>query len=147
MATKSAHVDAFTKDNLPPTDEWPEFRFNLPELNYPARLNCATELMEKAIREGHGNRIAIHSAVGDWTYEALNRKANQFVNLLTERLGLLPGNRVLLRAANNPLLAAAWFGVLKAGGVAVTTMPMPGPKSWRPSQRKRKFRMRSVTFG
>ena len=124
LGEHTAHVDTFTRDNLPPLERWPELRFDLPELRYPERLNCASELLDSAIREGHGERIALYGELGNWTYDQLDRRACQIANLLTGKLGLVPGNRVLLRSANNPMLAAAWFGVMKAGGVAVTTMPL-----------------------
>lgn len=120
----TAHLDTFTRDNLPPRELWPEFRFALPELQFPPQLNSATELLEKAIDEGHGGRTAIYSDNATWTYDELNRRANQVANMLVDELGVVPGNRVLLRAPNNAMLAAAWFGVMKCGGVAVTTMPM-----------------------
>ncbi len=123
-SVKSAHVDTFAADRLPAVEDWPEFRFDLPELQYPARLNCAMPLLENRMQDGEGGRTAVFSEYGQWSYEDLDRRANQFANLLTGKLGLVPGNRVLLRSANNPLLAAAWFGVMKAGGIAVTTMPM-----------------------
>src|SRR3974377_1303870 len=59
-----------------------------------------------------------------WTYGDLLRRANQAAGVLVEDFGLVPGNRVLLRGPNNPWLIASWFAVLKAGGVAVTTMAL-----------------------
>ena len=120
----TAHVDTFARDSLPPVDQWPEFRFDLPELQYPERLNCAQVLLDDAIAEGHGERIAFYGAAGEWTYEQLLKKSNQIAHVLVDELGLVPGNRVLLRSANNPLLAACWLAVMKTGGIAVTTMPM-----------------------
>jgi len=120
----SAHLDTFCRDRLPPQDQWPEFRFTLPELNYPDRLNCAAELLEEtAARVGHG-RACLSSPAGTWTYGQAIRYTNQLAQVLTEDFGLQPGNRVLLRGPNNPWLAAAWLAVIKAGGVAVTTMAL-----------------------
>ena len=122
--TYTAHKDTFARDNLPPVDQWPEFLFDLPELQYPERLNCAQVLLDDAVAEGHGDRIAIYSESGNWTYRQLLRESNRIAHALVDDLSLVPGNRVLLRSANNPLLAASWFAVLKAGGIAVTTMSM-----------------------
>src|SRR5579864_5641748 len=120
----SAHLDTFCRDRLPPQDQWPEFRFLLPELNYPERLNCAAELLGKTgARVGYG-RPCLLSAAETWSYAKTIRRTNQLARVLTEDFGLRPGNRVLLRGPNNPWLAAAWLAVIKAGGVAVTTMAL-----------------------
>jgi 2-aminobenzoate-CoA ligase len=120
----TAHVDAFARDNLPPRSQWPEFRFDLPELKYPARMNCATELLDKPVTRGHGHRIALRSPEGECTYTQLFTQANRLANVLVREMGLKPGNRVLLRGPNNPMMAACWFAVMKAGGVCVATMPL-----------------------
>jgi len=120
----SAHLDTFCRDRLPPQDQWPEFRFTLPELNYPERLNCAAELLDAtAGRVGH-TRPCLSSQAETWSYGQTIRHTNQLAQVLTEDFGLQPGNRVLLRGPNNPWLAAAWLAVIKAGGVAVTTMAL-----------------------
>jgi 2-aminobenzoate-CoA ligase len=122
----SAHRDTFCRSALPPRELWPRMRYDtLPELAaYPARLNCAAELLDRRVAEGDGERIAIRYPGGHWTYRWLLATANRIAHVLIEDLGLVPGNRVLLRGANTPMLAACWFAVLKAGGVAVTTMPL-----------------------
>jgi len=120
----TAHVDTFARDNLPPRSEWPEFLFDLPELKYPARMNCATELLDKPVTRGHGHRVALRSAEGECTYTQLFTQANRLANVLVREMGLKPGNRVLLRGPNNPMMAACWFAVMKAGGIAVGTMPL-----------------------
>jgi 2-aminobenzoate-CoA ligase len=124
MTAYTSHVDTFTRDRLPPRDQWPEFVFDLPEVRYPERVNCASVLLDDALAEGHGRRAAVHSASSTWTYEELLDRANRIANVLVRDLGVVPGNRVLLRAPNQPMLMAAWLAVIKAGGVAVTTMPM-----------------------
>ena len=100
----------------------------MPELSYPARLNCASELLDIWIETGHGERVAFHHAGGAWTYRRLFETANRIAHVLVEEAGLVPGGRVLLRAPNQPMLVACWFAVLKAGGVAVTTMPLLRPR-------------------
>jgi len=124
MKPYSAHLDTFARDNLPPKSEWPELLFELPELHYPARLNCATELLDKPVTRGHGHRVALRSADGECTYTQLFTQANRLANVLVREMGLKPGNRVLLRGPNNPMMAACWFAVMKAGGVCVATMPL-----------------------
>ncbi|MFG1608952.1 AMP-binding protein [Actinoplanes sp. NPDC049265] len=119
---RSAHVDTFTRDHLPPAHLWPEIEFTLPALRYPARLNAATELIDVPASRGP-ERPALLTPSGDvWTYGELRYRANQVARFLTEDLALVPGQRVLLRSPNNPWTVAAWLGVLKAGGVVVTTM-------------------------
>jgi len=120
----TAHVDTFARDNLPPRSAWPEFVFELPELQYPGRLNCATELLDKPVTRGHGHRIALRTPDGECTYTQLFTQANRLANVLVREMGLKPGNRVLLRGPNNPMMAACWFAVMKAGGVCVATMPL-----------------------
>ena len=117
----TAHVDTFARDNLPPRGEWPEFLFELSELKYPARLNCAAELLDKPVTRGHGHRIALRAADGECTYTQLFTQANRLANVLVREMGLKPGNRVLLRGPNNPMMAACWLAVMKAGGVCVAT--------------------------
>jgi 2-aminobenzoate-CoA ligase len=124
MSAYSAHLDTFARDNLPPRELWPEFSFDLPELRYPRRLNCATELLDRAVARGLGEKAVFHTPNERWTYGELLERANRIARVLVDDFGLVPGNRVLLRAANNPMLVACWFAVLKAGGIAVTTMPL-----------------------
>src|ERR1041385_5968096 len=120
----SAHVDRFVIERLPPPQLLPEFRFDLPELQYPERFNAASELIDRAIANGHGGRPAIRFPDGVRTYNELARTANRIAHVLIEDFGIRPGNRVQLRGLNGPMLAAAWLAVLKAGAIVVTTMPM-----------------------
>jgi len=121
----TSHVDPFARQNLPPRELWPEFIFELPELAYPDRMNCATELLDRAVDRGWGRRVAIVAADGlRWTYAELLARANRIAQVLVDDLELVPGNRVLLHGPNNPMLAACWFAVMKAGGIAVATMPL-----------------------
>jgi 2-aminobenzoate-CoA ligase len=123
--TYTAHVDTFTRDHLPPREQWPDLTFDLPELHYPERLNCGVELLDRALERGWGARTAIMTPAGlRWTYAELLARANRIARVLVEDLQLVPGNRVLLRGPNSPMMAACWFAVIKAGGVAVATMPL-----------------------
>ena len=122
---RSAHVDQFVRQRLPPADLWPRMDWSgVPELAYPDLLNCASELLDCWIAAGEGDRTAFHHAAGVWSYRRVFETANRIANVLVKDLGVVPGNRVLLRSANQPMLVACWFAVLKAGGVAVTTMPL-----------------------
>lgn len=120
----SAHQDQFVIEHLPDRADWPELVFALPELQYPDHLNAAAALLDDALAEGCADAAAIHSSAGKTTYGELAAAANRIANVLVNQTGLVPGNRVLLHSPNNPALAAQWLGVLKAGGVAVATMPM-----------------------
>ncbi|MBP2473017.1 2-aminobenzoate-CoA ligase [Crossiella equi] len=121
----SAHADPFCREHLPPPEQWPELLFDLPELRYPDRLNCAVALLEDTIARFGADRPCLRTPGGEtWSYGELRTRANQVARVLTEDLGVVPGNRVLLRGPNNPWLVACWFGVLRAGAVAVTTMPL-----------------------
>ena len=120
----SAHADTFCRDNLPPPEQWPDLDFSLAGLRYPERLNAADVLLNPTIEAGGADRPCLLSPGETWSYGDVAARASQVARVLTEDLGLIPGNRVLLRGPNNPWLAASWLGVLKAGGVAVATMPM-----------------------
>jgi 2-aminobenzoate-CoA ligase len=120
----TAHVDTFARDNLPPRDQWPIFLFARPELQYPERLNCVTHFLDRWIEEGRGDAPCLIGPMETLTYKQLHERVNRIANVLVEKLGLVPGGRVLLRSANNPMLVAAYLAVLKAGGVAVATMPL-----------------------
>jgi 2-aminobenzoate-CoA ligase len=120
----SAHADTFCRDNLPPPDAWPELLFDLPELTYPERLNCAGALLDEVVEQHGPDRPCLRTDEETWSYGDLLARANQVAHVLVEDVGLVPGGRVLLRAPNNPWLVACWFAVLKAGGVAVTTVSL-----------------------
>jgi 2-aminobenzoate-CoA ligase len=124
MPADTAHIDTFARDNLPPRELWPSFSFDRPALQYPDRLNAAALLLDRAVEGGLGDRTVLIAPNQRWTYRELLERANRIAQVLSEDFGLVPGNRVLLRAANNPLLVACWFAVIKAGGIAVTTMPL-----------------------
>ena len=120
----TAHVDSFARTRLPAVELCPEFIFDLPELSYPQCLNCGVALLDDAVAEGHGLRVALYSDAGNWTYTELLERTNRIANVLVADLGIVPGNRVLLRAPNNLMLVACWLAVIKAGAIAVTSMPM-----------------------
>jgi 2-aminobenzoate-CoA ligase len=120
----SAHTDHFARDHLPPPALWPVLRFDLPELRYPARLNCVAELLDRAVAAGAGGRIAIRGAGQQWSYAQLLEQVDRIAHVLRGQLGLETGNRVQLRGANTPMMAAAILAVFKAGLVAVPTMPL-----------------------
>ncbi|MEV1083195.1 AMP-binding protein [Streptomyces sp. NPDC050211] len=126
--TTSAHVDSFAREHLPPPDQWPELRFDLPELRYPDRLNCAAELLAGP----DDDRPVFHTPNGDtWSYGTLRARVDRLAHLLTGDLGVVPGNRVLLRGPTTPWLAACWLAVLKAGAVAVTVLAQQRPHELR----------------
>jgi 2-aminobenzoate-CoA ligase len=108
---------------------WPDMEYgSLPDLAYPPRLNCAADLLDSAITSGRGDATVFLYEGAHWKYRHLFEAANQIAHVLVEDLGVVPGNRVLLRAPNTPMLAACWFAVLKAGGVVVSTMPLLRPR-------------------
>lgn len=116
-------MDTFARDHLPPAELWPTIEFTTPDLHYPERLNAATELIDVPVAIFGADRPALRTPAGEvWSYGELRTRANQVAQVLTEDLGLVAGQRVLLRSPNNPWTVAAWLGVLKAGGVVVTTM-------------------------
>lgn len=124
VPVKSSHLDRFACDHLPPRELWPELVFSLPELHYPERLNCVSELLDKMCDSGAGDRVAIRNYSEVWTYAKLQASVNQIAHVLTQDMRLIAGNRVLLRGANNPMMAACILAVLKAGCIAVPSMPL-----------------------
>jgi 2-aminobenzoate-CoA ligase len=121
---RSAHVDTFARDNLPARGQWPEFLFKLPELNYPDRLNCVSAFVDDWVAAGEGARDCLISPTERLSYGDLAERVNRIANVLTRDLGVVPGNRVLLRGPNSPMMVAAYFAVIKAGAVVVATMPL-----------------------
>jgi len=106
MSEPTGLRDTFVRDHLPPPNEWPDLILDLPGLRYPARLNCAVELLDRLIERGFADKPLIHTAAGCWTYGELLNRVNRIAAALTHDFGLVPGNRVLIRAANNPMFVA-----------------------------------------
>ena len=124
----SSHLDTYVREQLPPEDQWPEFIFDRPELVYPALLNVTSELVDIHVAQGHGSRPALHGHDGQapfmWTYAQLQDRVDRIAHVLTQDMGLVAGNRLLLRGTNTPMMAACFLAGLKAGLVMVPTMPL-----------------------
>jgi 2-aminobenzoate-CoA ligase len=118
----TAHVDTFARDNLPPFDQWPEFL--LGGFNYPDHLNAAVELTDRMVERGFGDNTALIGNGRRRTYKELSDWTNRLAHALVDVYGVKPGNRVLIRSANNPAMVACWLAATKAGAVVVNTMPM-----------------------
>ena len=122
MLGPTAHVDTFTRDNLPPPEEWPDFL--LEGFDYPDRLNAAVELTDAMVAKGFGDRTALIGNGRRRTYKELSDWTNRLAHALVENYGVKPGNRILIRSANNPAMVACWLAATKVGAVVVNTMPM-----------------------
>lgn len=122
MLGPTAHTDTFTRDNLPPADMWPEF--NLDGYDYPDHLNAAVELTDKMVEKGFGDHTALIGNGRQRTYKELSDWTNQLAHALAEDYGVKPGNRILIRSANNPAMVACWLAATKIGAVVANTMPM-----------------------
>ena len=120
----SAQTDRFVHDRLPPADQWPNLRYDRPELQFPAQLNLVEELLDKATTKGFGQRPLLRSSRVTFSYAQAGERVNRIAQWLTEDMGLVPGNRVLLRGGNSIGMALCWLAVVKAGLVAVATMPL-----------------------
>lgn len=121
---RSAHIDRFAFDHLPAQETWPELLFDLPEVQYAERFNCADAFLDQLCQQGFADKVALRSAQGSWTYAQLMAKVNKIAHVLVDEMKLQAGNRVLLRGANNPMMAACVLAVWKVGCVAVPTMPL-----------------------
>ena len=122
--TRSAHHDAFAADNLPPREQWPVFLYDHPAYRYPERLNCVVPLLDRWVAEGRGDAPCLFGLEETLTYRQLQERVNRLCNVFTHELGLVPGNRLFLRSANNPWMVATYLAGLKAGLVVVATMPL-----------------------
>ncbi|KSV92825.1 benzoate-CoA ligase family protein [Sinorhizobium sp. GL28] len=122
MLGPTSHVDTFTRDHLPPPEEWPEFR--LEGFDYPDHLNAAVELTDAMVAKGFGDHTALIGNGRRRTYKELSDWTNRLAHALVENYGVKPGSRVLIRSANNPAMVACWLAATKAGAVVVNTMPM-----------------------
>ena len=120
----SAHVDTFTRDNLPHFEQWPDILIDRQEFRYPEHLNAAVELTDRMVERGFGDHVALIGNGRRRTYKELSDWSNRLAHALVENYGIKPGNRVLIRSGNNPALVAAWLAATKAGAVVVNTMPM-----------------------
>ncbi|MDB5822604.1 MAG: 2-aminobenzoate-CoA ligase [Herminiimonas sp.] len=128
----SGHTDTFARDRLPPQDQWPQLLFDLPALHYSERMNCVTLLLDDIINAGHEDRPAIYYPSGCWSYGELQRNVSRIAHVLRDDLQLVTGNRVLLRGANSPMMAACVLAIMKAGCIAVPTMPMLRARELQP---------------
>ncbi|WP_252107341.1 MULTISPECIES: benzoate-CoA ligase family protein [unclassified Halomonas] len=122
MYTESAHLDTFPRDNLPPIEKQPEFL--LGSHDYPKRFNVGVELCDRLVAQGHGQRTALAGNGRRRSYQELCEWTNRLAHVLVDDLGIVAGNRVLIRSANNPAMVACWLAATKAGAVVVNTMPM-----------------------
>lgn len=120
----SAQTDRFVHDRLPPREQWPQLRYDLPELQLPPQVNLVAELLDRAPEKGWGDRPMLRSPAGTLTYAEARAQVDRLCRVLVEDLGLVPGHRVLLRGGNSVAMALAWLAVVKAGGIAVATMPL-----------------------
>ncbi|WP_149180684.1 AMP-binding protein [Streptomyces sp. TRM49041] len=127
--TPSAHLDTFPRDHLPPREQWPDLLFGPPGPRYPERVNCGVELLDRTIERFGEGRPAFRDGSGAvWSYGELRERVDRIARTLTSDLGVVPGNRVLLRGPTTPWLAACWLAVMKAGAVAVTVLAQQRPR-------------------
>ena len=122
MTNPTGHTDTFARDNLPPVATWPEFL--LDGFNYPPELNVGTELTDAMVVKGFGDHTALIGNGRRRTYKELADWTNRLAHVLVDDIGVQPGNRVLIRSANNPAMVACWLAATKVGAVVVNSMPM-----------------------
>ena len=117
-------IDSFARDNLPHPATWPDLLLDSPDFQYPERLNCITELVDRWVADGQGGRPCLRLDETQWSYADLADRINRIAAVLTARFGLVPGTRVMLRAPNTPMMVATYLAVIKAGGITIATMPL-----------------------
>ena len=128
----SQHRDTFARENLPPEEQWPVFEFSLPQLRISDPFNCGAWLLDAALAEVAPQKPAIFQGDTVWSYADLAAQTNRLCHVLIEDLGVIPGNRILLRGSNSPLMFALWLAVMKVGAIAVSTMPMLRSRELQP---------------
>ncbi len=121
---RSGYIDTFTRDRMPPREQLPQFTFNRPELTYPERLNAASALLDGWRDRGWDDRPCMYCGDAVWSYGRFRDTVDRIARVMVEDFGIVPGNRVMVRGTNTPMLAACWLAVLKAGAVVVPTMPL-----------------------
>jgi 2-aminobenzoate-CoA ligase len=129
---RTGHLDLFARDHLPRRELQPDLLFNRPEVRYAERLNAAVELLDRQVEGGNGERIVLRTDAAVCTYRQLQAQVNRIAHVLRNDMSLVPGTRVLLRGANNPMMAACFLAVIKAGLIAVPTMPLLRAKELHP---------------
>lgn len=122
MLNRSGHSDTFARDHLPDFADWPDLL--LEGFEYPERLNAAVELSDAMVAKGFGDHTALIGNGRQRTYKELADWSNRLAHVLIDDIGVQPGNRVLIRSANNPAMVACWLAATKVGAVVVNTMPM-----------------------
>lgn len=122
MLGPTGHTDGFTRDRLPPEEAWPAL--NLEGFEYPEWLNAGVELTDRMVEKGLGDHVALIGNGRSRTYKELSDWTNRIGHALIDDFGVRPGNRILIRSANNPAMVACWLAATKVGAVVVNTMPM-----------------------
>src|SRR3954469_7823674 len=130
MKPQSAHLDTSARDILLPHNLCRQFTFKRSELQYPERINCVVQFLDRWVELGHGDEPCIFSPTVSYSYSELQLLVNRIANILVGKLGLVTGGRVLLRSANNPMMVATYLAVLKAGGIVLRPMPLWRPRKW-----------------
>src|SRR3546814_18433115 len=131
MGDYTAHLDTFARDNLPPPDQWPDFLFALEDVRYPDRPNCATELLDRHVAEGHGDRPLFVTPDRRTSHADFKWTVNRMARVQVEDLGLVPCTRGLIRQANKPATTAHLLAVLRARGIVTCPTVEPSPPAVR----------------
>ena len=120
----SAQTDRFVHDGMPLPEQRPEMCYDLPELQIAQQANLVDVLLRRIDERGLMGKVFLCSDKIALSYADASDRINRIAQVLTEDFGLVPGNRVLLRGGNSIGMALAWLGVVKAGLIAVATMPL-----------------------
>ncbi|HWK44014.1 MAG TPA: AMP-binding protein [Stellaceae bacterium] len=124
LAAETCHIDTWARDRLPPVEQWPVMLFDLPDVRYPERLNAAVELLDRMVDAGRADKPCLLTLTETWTYRQLQQKVNQIAHVLLDDLGVVPGNRVMIRSANTPMLVAIYLATVRIGAITIPTMPL-----------------------
>lgn len=128
-------IDPYMQDTIPegyrPSDSArPDFVYPLPELHYDQQVNTADELVDRHVRQGRGENVAIYFEDETITYTELQERVNRLGNALTA-LGVEPGDRVVVRFPNRPEAIVSCLAIQKIGAVALPSMKLLRAKELR----------------
>ncbi|MFZ9314779.1 MAG: AMP-binding protein [Burkholderiaceae bacterium] len=119
--------DRFVHDRLPPPTQQPQILRARPEFQFPQAFNLTDFLFEKGSAHRGPNAPlfqGLEPGSAALSYRQAAERADQIAHLVRTRLGLASGSRVLIHAPNSAETALVWLGLVKAGMVAVATMPL-----------------------
>lgn len=108
---------------LPPKETWPEYVTPSEFKDTPDKLNLADFLVDRHVREGRGDNVAVKFMDKTITFAQLQKQVNQFGNAL-KKAGVGAQDRVGIRLINVPQALVSIYAIEKLGAIPVPTSPL-----------------------